>query len=119
MMLDLADAIKRQKDPQTQLMLANRFGVTAMLPMLRKGSKAVMADEADVGKHGFIASNAQIAGAQSFVRNDARLRQLANKSLVNPFSDANRARVAGIYAPKMEWAANKTPERPIRERFRP
>lgn len=102
MSLDFADSIKRQKDPQTQLMLANRFGVTAMLPMLRKGSRAVMADEADVGRNGVVNTNAQIATAQAFQRNSVRLGQIGERKL----SQAQAA-AAGVYAPTMGWVADK------------
>ncbi len=36
---DLADAIARQTNPQTQARIAQMFGVEAILPMLRKGRK--------------------------------------------------------------------------------
>lgn len=38
---DLADAIQRQKNPQTQVMLARQFGVENLLPMLRGGRAAM------------------------------------------------------------------------------
>ena len=54
MMMDLADAIAKQKDPYTQSRIAGIFGVTAALPLLRQGRSGVQAELNDAGRHGAI-----------------------------------------------------------------
>jgi len=46
-MLDISDAIARQKDPQVQKQLAQVFGMSAMLPALRQGSGALKREGSD------------------------------------------------------------------------
>ena len=94
MLGDTSDALARQKDPQTALMIANRLGVAGMLPLLRKGSANLRGEQADVDKHGAMNSDADIATAQQFTRNAVILKQLADRA-----KQGAQAWTAGKYAP--------------------
>lgn len=75
MMDDLADAIAKQKNPQVQRKLAAVFGVSDMLPALRKGSGALKAEGDDYMKSGAALSDAEIAKAKEAERQGVRLKQ--------------------------------------------
>jgi hypothetical protein len=65
-LMDLADVIQRQANPQTQEMISNMFGVTALLPELRKGAQGYAADVAKAKADGPLFSKADADAAQKY-----------------------------------------------------
>src|SRR5581483_3516182 len=59
-MLDIANALQRNTNPQTQEMIAKVFGADAALSMLRRGARAVQGDMAQ-----YAASGAEFTDAQN------------------------------------------------------
>lgn len=71
----VADAIARQKDPAVQRKLASVFGVSSMLPALRRGSGAIKAQRDDYLKSGPVLSDAEIAQSDAVRQKSVALRQ--------------------------------------------
>ncbi len=97
MLADTSDAIARQKDPQTRLMIANRLGIAGMLPLLSKGSGTLRSEMADVGQHGVVNSSADIATAEKFNRNSVLLGQMFDRT-----KQGLQAATAGKYNPALD-----------------
>lgn len=74
-MLDIADAIARQKDPGTQRKLASIFGMSAMLPALRQGSTALKREGADYAGSGAMLSDEEVARSSEVNRKTVTVRQ--------------------------------------------
>ncbi len=79
MLADTSDALARQKDPQTRLMIANRLGIAGMLPLLSKGSGTLQAERSDVAKHGVMNSDADVATAEHLNRNAVVIGQMGDR----------------------------------------
>lgn len=79
MMLQTADAMKRQRDPQAALNAANILGVASLLPMLRQGSAQMRADMADIDKHGVMSTDRDVQVAMRFKRGKTRLDQFSGR----------------------------------------
>jgi hypothetical protein len=75
MLLQVADALHNEANPATRELIANIFGVTAMLPELAKGSKAVADDLNTALKSGTTVSDEQAAAAQRYQANLKQLKQ--------------------------------------------
>lgn len=75
MMDDIADGIARQKDPLVQRKLASIFGVSGMLPALRKGSGTLKAEGDDFMKTGAAFTPGEVAKSEEVRRKSVRLRQ--------------------------------------------
>jgi len=56
---DLAEAVSRQTNPQTQARIAQIFGVEALLPMLRKGRSGWQAYMRDIERYGAVSEETQ------------------------------------------------------------
>lgn len=80
MLADTSDALARQKDPQTALMIANRLGIAGMLPLLRKGSANLRSETADVDKHGVMVSDDDVSAAEKFVHDRTQISQMAERA---------------------------------------
>ncbi|WP_157218669.1 peptidoglycan DD-metalloendopeptidase family protein [Flavisphingomonas formosensis] len=79
---DIADALKRQKDPQTANAIAGIFGATGALPLLREGSGTLKAEMADVAKRGPVLDDAQAARAQRVQREGVIASQIKDRALL-------------------------------------
>lgn len=86
-MLAIADAIKRQRDPQQQAKIAETFGISSMLPLLRQGSKAIREYEADAARAGYVMSPGQLADANKFADSLAKV-DLSVEALKNSLGSA-------------------------------
>ncbi len=82
---DLSGAISRMKNPQTQELVANAFGLGAALPILRQGPRAIAAYEAKVKSLGGVLSNKDVASAQRFGISLNYLK-IAFRGLINAIS---------------------------------
>lgn len=74
-LMDLADAIARQRDPQVQRKLASIFGVSAMLPALRQGSAALKAEGADYQGSGAYLSDDEVGKSAQVNRKTVTVKQ--------------------------------------------
>ena len=74
-MAALADKIAAQKNPFTQQEIADRFGVSAMLPFLRKGSAGFLAEFNDAKATAQSRDNAQTDVGQEVFSKKARVAQ--------------------------------------------
>lgn len=74
-LLDLADAIARQKDPQVQRKIARIYGVESMLPLLRQGSAAIKAAGADYQSSGAPLTDAEVAKAAATAGKTVTVKQ--------------------------------------------
>jgi hypothetical protein len=74
---DISDAIARQKDPLVQRKLAGLFGVSGMLPALRRGSAALKEEGADYQAGGGGFSDEEIEKAEKVERSTVRAKQQA------------------------------------------
>ena len=80
MSLDLADAIKRQRNAQTRRMIGSQFGISdAALPMFMQGSGALRADMADAGKHGAVINDRGIATGTRLARKGVIAAQMLER----------------------------------------
>jgi hypothetical protein len=99
MLSGVADAIQRQKDPQTRLMIANKLGLAPMLPALEKGGANLRSEKASFAHDGVVASDKDVANAKDFMRNSVILQQIGNK--VDPVGDEAKAKTAAAGVPIM------------------
>lgn len=74
-LLDVSDIIAQQKDPYAQRTVANIFGVSAMLPLLRQGSGAIKAAGADYQGAGAALSDAEVAKSSEVFGKTVTLKQ--------------------------------------------
>lgn len=97
MLAQVANGLAKQRDPQSALMAANTLGVGGLLPLLRKGSANYRAETADVGQHGAVNSDQDIATAQQFTRAAVQMSQMADRA-----KQSAQAWTAGKYAPVLD-----------------
>jgi soluble lytic murein transglycosylase-like protein len=115
-MMDIADAIARQKDPMVQKKLASIFGLSAMLPALRQGSAALRREGADYVKSGAALTDAEVARSTEVAKKSVTLKQhlsAAEKTLgvnATPFTGAaNDVGLQGASAAKDAIVAGPKP----------
>lgn len=104
---DLADAISRQSNPQTQARIAQMFGVEQLLPMLRRGREGWNAYLADVQKYAEVSQDTQ-AKSEELGQSLNRLKAAAQG--VGATIEASYAdRFGGIIDKTADWAAANKP----------
>ena len=92
-MLDLSDAIARQKDPMKQRAIANVFGVDALLPVLRQGSSSILAEEAEFSRGKLALPTADLQMSKSVLRRQVTAEQHIAARAAHPFA---RSMMAGV-----------------------
>lgn len=72
---DLADAIRRQPNPEAAGVLASRLGVTELLPLLQLGSKAIRQYGDEAERAGQILSDEGVKSLEAYARSLDRLQK--------------------------------------------
>lgn len=100
-LMDLSDALAQIDNPQTQMVIAEMFGVADSLPLLRKGSAGIKAYIKEAKGLGAITSPEQIKLAEKFKHSLGRL-QIAGDGLKDTIS----AKLAPALGPLIEELTN-------------
>lgn len=95
---DLADAIRRQPNPEAAGVLASRLGVTELLPLLQLGSKAIREYGDEAERAGQILSDEGVKSLEAYARSLDRL-QKAVDGVKNRWTTGNAPWMAGA----MDW----------------
>lgn len=78
--VDIADAISRIANPETQNLVARQFGLEDLLPMLVKGKQGIKALEDQAEQAGEVMNDKGVKGLDNFSNSLARLSSNANKA---------------------------------------
>lgn len=77
----LADVVKRQKDPIVGARVAEAFGQGAFLPLLQKGGAGVQREYDRGGREGLSRDNNDTANARQFTYGEIRAKQIAARKI--------------------------------------